>query len=85
MISDLRKHKIDYSVLAILAAAYLIYFIINKNNPNALFLATLVFSLSYILWGVFHHARDRSLRLKVVLEYVLVATLAVVIASSLLL
>lgn len=85
MISDLRKHKIDYSLLAIIAAAYLTYFIVNKNNPNALFQATLVFSLSYILWGVFHHTRSRSLRLKVVLEYVLIAALAVVIASSLLL
>lgn len=41
-------------------------------------------ALLYIVWGILHHQRVGHLRLKVVLEYFLVALLAVVIINTIL-
>ena len=85
MISDVTRNKIDYSILALASAGYMTYFYINKTRTDLLFNATLVFTIFYVFWGVFHHLREKSLTIKIMLEYILVALLAIVIASTLLL
>ncbi len=85
MISDITKHKIDYSILAVGSSLYIFYVLQNQTEKFSLFLGTITFSLFYVVWGVFHHHRTKSLRAKVVLEYLLIAGLAVAIASTLLL
>jgi len=37
----------------------------------------------YFLWGIWHHFREGDLHLKIVLEYLLIAVLAVVLLLSL--
>ena len=78
------NNKHDYSVLAVFLAAYLIYFLSNQTNPQALIIATIIFALSYICWGIWHHSRSHTLHPKIVLEYFLVAVLGVVIVATLL-
>lgn len=85
MIKDVTKNKLDYAVLLVISSFLLIFFSYNRNNPSLLFLSVIVFSISYVLWGVVHHIRIQTFKPKIVLEYVLVATLAVIVASSLLL
>ena len=84
MLADLQKYKGDYSLLALAAAFYLAVVVKFQTNPRYLLAATGAFAVFYILWGIFHHGRARSLTLRVVLEYFLVASLAVVIVSTLL-
>jgi len=81
---DIRAHKFDYSVLALMATIFLGYFINSLHSPSQTFLATVIFSLSYVLWGVWHHGKNKHLTASVVLEYFLVAVLAIVIVSTLL-
>jgi len=84
MIQDIVKHKIAYSFLAVFAAVYLTLIFSFQTSPSYLVITTLAFSLCYFFWGVFHHLLEHSLQAKIVLEYFLVATLAVVIIATLL-
>ena len=81
---DLRVNKLDYSVLAIIAATFIVYYITKLEHPYQLFTATIVFSIFYIIWGIWHHLRSNYLTSKIVLEYFLVATLGVIIVSTIL-
>lgn len=85
MIKDITKHKIDYSILAVSAGAFLTYFVLNQTHSTNLFRATIVFALFYVVWGAFHHLRTRSLTGKIMLEYILVAAISMAVASTLLL
>lgn len=84
MIRDITKNKIDYSVLAVGSGIFLILFLVNQTNTVFMFRSSIAFAIFYILWGFFHHRRTKSLTGKVMLEYILVAVLALVVASSLL-
>lgn len=81
---DLQKNKLDYFVLIILSALFATYYLTNLDHPYQLFVATVIFSLLYIFWGIWHHAKSHHLNGRIVLEYFLVATLGVIIVSTLL-
>jgi len=84
MFSELKKHKVDYSFLAVIASVFVFLFLAKRNESSYLLLLTLCFALAYILWGVWHHSRTHSLSLRVVLEYLLVGTLGILIVATLL-
>lgn len=77
-------HKGDYSALAILITGYLIFVFRFQTIPQYLLLATIAFALLYIIWGIMHHLRTHSLHPRVVLEYFLVAGLAITLIATLL-
>lgn len=85
MIKDVIENKSDYSILAVISGAFIVYFVRFNDRPELLFKAVVIFASTYIVWGFIHHLRDKSLTLKIMLEYVLIALLAVVVASTLLL
>lgn len=82
---DLRRHKLDYSLLAFIALIFAITFVLFRHDPAILLILTCIFSLYYAVWGIWHHSRKSHLTLSIVLEYFLVAALGVVIVSTLLL
>ncbi len=84
MIKDLQQNKFDYSFLALIATVFLIAFFHFAYQPFKMFFSVVIFSVSYVLWGIFHHLRLKKLSLKIVLEYFLLALLAIVLASTLL-
>ncbi|MEI6690127.1 MAG: hypothetical protein WCL07_00090 [bacterium] len=84
MINDIIRHKIDYSLLAIISMVYIMVFLVYQNQPQILIIATCFFGFTYILWGVLHHLKTRTLHPKVVLEYFLVSLLAIALVSTLL-
>lgn len=77
--------KGDYILLALIASGYLVFIFYFRTVPQYLLFATLAFALLYMIWGILHHVRTRSLTAKVVLEYFLVAGLAISVVSTLLL
>lgn len=85
MLGEIKKHKLDYSILAVLSGGFALYSVFFYHSPTNLFLATVLFTLCYIVWGVWHHAHSHHLTGKIVLEYFLVAALGIVIVSTLLL
>jgi len=42
-------------------------------------------TLAYLIWALIHHKRDKSLTLPILLEYLLVAALALVVSLAVLL
>lgn len=85
MLKDIKRHKLDYSLLSALALSFGAYFVLERHNPTLLVGATLVFALLYVLWGIWHHSRAGHLTGKLVLEYLLVSLSGVMIVSTLLL
>lgn len=53
---------------------------------DRVFQATLILALAaaYVFWGIVHHHIHKDLHLSVILEYIVVATLGVVVVFSLL-
>jgi len=81
---ELRKHKLDYSLLAVMALVFTVYFMIMRHYPSRLLLSTITFASLYVIWGAWHHNRSHHLTIRIVLEYFLVAVLGIIIVSTLL-
>ena len=84
MIRDIRQHKFDYSLLAFLAIIFLYFFFRFQSSPRLMFFSVVFFSFTYVIWGIYHHLRLGDCRFKIVLEYVLLAGLAIALATTLL-
>jgi hypothetical protein len=78
------KTKADYGILVISSGIYLAVVYKFQTVPKYILLATSVFALIYILWGIFHHLKAHNFHARIVLEYLLVALLGVAIVSTLL-
>lgn len=78
------QHKSDYSVLAILAALYMVAIFRFQTVPKYILLATVLFAICYFIWGILHQLHTRNFHAKIVLEYLLVAVLGIAIVSTLL-
>lgn len=70
------KHHLWYLVLASIGLLLLGAMIVMQGNKSAQFTIASLFVCVYIAWGVFHHIIDRTLRLSVVLEYILIGSTA---------
>lgn len=84
-LSDVRRHRLDYSLLAATAIGFIVYFVLSRHSPIRLMGATACFACVYWLWGVWHHGRAHHLTAGIVLEYLLVAVLGTVLVATLLL
>jgi hypothetical protein len=82
--NDVAHHIIEYILLLISAACYLTFLSLFKGEHGKQLVVSFLFITYYILWGIIHHARDQSLHLKVVLEYILIGALAMLLLRSLL-
>lgn len=84
MISEIKKYKSHYLALAIILGFGIVTILLFRFDLLLKRLAILTTAILYVAWGVIHHHRVDHLRLKVVLEYVLVAILGVLIINTLL-
>lgn len=80
----MKYNKSEYSILAIFSLIYVAIIFKYQTVPSYTLFATGVFAFIYLLWGIIHHYKLKNLRLRIVLEYVLVAILGVAIVSTLL-
>lgn len=85
MLQDVKKHKVAYSLLAILATVFLGLIYAFRSTPYILMLVTFSFGLLYFVWGVVHHLIEHNLNGRIMLEYGLVTALGLIIMSTLLL
>jgi len=77
---DLKHYLALFSILA-LAVFFFIYFSYNRQAQAGIVLAT---AAAYVIWGVVHHWLKKDFHLRVLVEYLVVAALAVVLLLSLL-
>ncbi len=84
MTSDLKEYKYDYVVLALLLATGVILYTYFRGNNTLEQVIAAGMSLTYILWGIMHHAHADKVTGKIVLEYALIALFGFIVINSLL-
>ena len=78
------RYIFDYLILTIIvsfAVILTLYFNGNKNYQQAIIVGL---SLLYLVWGIIHHAKEKTLYDQIILEYLLFAVLGSVIVTGLL-
>ena len=80
----MKFNKAEYSFLALLSALYMVAVFRYQTTPKYVFIATIIFAVSYLCWGVIHHLKAKNFTFRIMLEYFLVAILGVAIVSTLL-
>lgn len=51
-------------------------------NSSSQFTVGVVTSTAYILWGLIHHAMNKDLHQRIVVEYILIGAIAVVLLAT---
>ncbi|OGK18937.1 hypothetical protein A3D80_00055 [Candidatus Roizmanbacteria bacterium RIFCSPHIGHO2_02_FULL_40_13b] len=80
-----KKHHLWYLVLGSVAVLLLVLLSLAKGRPNSQFAIIALFICVYMAWGVLHHIADKTLRLSVVLEYILIGSTAFFLLKAVLL
>lgn len=70
-------HLFHYLILAVILLLGFSAFFFFSGNKSVQFLAIVAASIFYFLWGVFHHYLEGDLHVKIVVEYLVIALLAV--------
>ncbi|HUD20208.1 MAG TPA: hypothetical protein VMR81_07230 [Patescibacteria group bacterium] len=77
-------HIIHYIVLLLILAGGIGAFYYAAPNTDTQFIIGVVTSVAYVLWGFIHHAMNRDLHQKIVVEYVLIGAIAIVLLATVL-
>jgi EamA domain-containing membrane protein RarD len=79
------KHLPHYFVLFGVLFAGVLAFTLFSYDKIFQMIVTIAVAVSYVVWGLIHHWIHRDLYFSVVIEYLVVATLGVVVVFSLIL
>jgi hypothetical protein len=82
---DFSKHPLHYFVLISIQLVGLWGLFWFSYQPPMQLSIVISMAVSYVVWGIVHHREHRDLHIKIIVEYILVATLAVLLFGSLLL
>ena len=86
MEKTIRKiHRFNLSFILGLALLTGIIVVKLQGLPQVQFLVTLCLVFAYLAWALLYHKLDKTLTLEVMLEYILTALLAVIVAYGALL
>lgn len=73
------RHVIHYGILvAILGIGVAAFYAVRPNTLLQL-LAAITTAVSYVLWGIVHHAIEKDLHHRIVIEYMLIGAIAIVL------
>lgn len=75
-------HIMHYFVLALILAGGLGAFYYVTPNPSLQLIVGVVTSVAYVVWGLIHHALNRDLHQKIVVEYILIGAIAIVLLAT---
>jgi len=78
------KHLQHYLPLISILVAGLVGILVFSYDIEFQFVILLATAFGYVSWGIVHHFIHKDLHLSVILEYVVIAFLGVVLATSLL-
>lgn len=84
ILNEIKKNPLDYIILAIIfITAFTLFFFFRQNfdshNQRRVIYAT---AALYLLWSLFHHYRRGDLQASIIVEYLLLAIFAVIIALT---
>jgi len=81
---EIKKHPLNYLILTVifvLASILLFYFRQNFDAHDQRRVVYVTAAL-YLAWSLFHHYRRGDLHLSIILEYILLALFAVIVAAT---
>jgi hypothetical protein len=79
-----KSHILHFIVLAlILAGGVAAFFYVSPNSSLQLTVGVIT-SIAYVLWGFIHHAMQKDLHKKIVVEYILIGTIAIILLATIL-
>lgn len=81
----IKKHAFEYLLLLSIGVFFLTSLSLARGERIHQFMLLSLFVIFYISWGVMHHFLDKTLRLKVVLEYILLGAISILILQFILL
>jgi hypothetical protein len=67
-------HIFDYLLILTTAFFFIIAMKLFKGERSAQIMLVISFAGFYMLWGIYHHIITKTLRIKIILEYMLVGT-----------
>jgi hypothetical protein len=70
-------------LIAILAVGIYTFISVRPDTTTQLFVG-IVTATAYVLWGLIHHAIKKDLHLKIMVEYLLIGTIAIVLLVTML-
>jgi len=77
-----KSHIAHFIVLvAILAVGLGAFFYVSPNGSLQLTIG-IITSVAYVLWGFIHHAMQKDLHKKIVVEYTLVGIIAIILLAT---
>lgn len=79
------NHLFDYLLLATAGVFFLLLFSLLKGNRIGQYIVMVFFSLVYVVWAIIHHAKHKTLHLKIVVEYIFIAALGILLLEIILL
>jgi hypothetical protein len=75
---------VDYLFLTLIVSIAIILTLYFNGNRSYQQIIIISLSALYVVWGILHHAKEKTLHPKVVLEYILFALLGSILVISLL-
>ena len=72
-------HLMHYLILVVILGIGLVLFWFFTGLPNRQYAVVIAISSLYFLWGIFHHLVEGDLHGRIVVEYLLIALMAVVL------
>lgn len=78
------RNILDYLILTLIvsvAIIFTLYFNGNKNYQQAVIVGL---SILYIVWGIIHHLKEKTIQARIILEYVLFSLLGCLLVIGLL-
>lgn len=74
---DKRFHISHYLMLIFILSLGITGFFYFQGDPNRQFMVAVITSFLYFTWGIIHHQQEGDLHPKIVVEYLLIAVLAI--------
>ena len=85
MRNELLRQLIDFTALGVVLGLSLFGLYFFRGQIDKQIIITILLGVSYVVWGIVHHKEHHDLHLKIIIEYLLVAVMAVILFGSLLL
>lgn len=77
-------HILHYLVLGAILAGGVATFLFVRPNVTLQVYTGVATSVAYVLWGIIHHAVQKDLHPKIVIEYTLIGAIAIVLLVTIL-
>lgn len=75
----MKKHIFYYVALIFMCLLTLLLVKLVNFSQQEQFLVIVILGFFYALWGILHHALHHSLRIRIVIEYIIIASLGIAV------